>query len=53
MFLFACSTESIKLDSTGHSSEIVIVSNSSTANNVQIEKLEKLFAEKGWEIAKG
>ncbi len=44
IFLFACSTESIKLDSTGHSSEIVIVSNSSTANNEQIEKLEKLFS---------
>ena len=44
IFLFACSTESIKLDSTGHSSEIVIVSNASTANNEQIEKLEKLFS---------
>ena len=44
IFLFACSTESIKLDSTGHSSEIVIVSNASAANNEQIEKLEKLFS---------
>ena len=41
IFFLACSTESIKLDSTGHSSEIVIVSNASTANNEQIEKLEK------------
>ncbi|RPG52664.1 MAG: DUF4837 family protein [Flavobacteriales bacterium TMED84] len=44
IFFFACSTESVKLDSTGHSSEIVIVSNTSTANNKQIEKLEKLFS---------
>ena len=44
IFFLACSTESIKLDSTGHSSEIVIVSNASTANNEQIEKLEKLFS---------
>ena len=44
IFFFACSTESIKLDSTGHSSEIVIVSNANTANNEQIEKLEKLFS---------
>ena len=43
IFFFACSTESIKLDSTGHSSEIVIVSNASTENKEQIEKLEKLF----------
>ena len=44
IFFFACSTESVKLDSTGHSSEIVIVSNANTANNEQIEKLEKLFS---------
>tara|TARA_X000000950_G_scaffold105997_1_gene133461 strand:- start:4282 stop:5163 length:882 start_codon:yes stop_codon:yes gene_type:complete len=44
IFFFACSTESVKLDSTGHSSEIVIVSNTSTAKNKQIEKLEKLFS---------
>ena len=44
IFFFACSTESIKLDSTGHSSEIVIVSNASTENNEQMEKLEKLFS---------
>ena len=44
IFFLACSTESIKLDSTGHSSEIVIVSNTSSANNEQIEKLEKLFS---------
>ena len=44
IFFLACSTESIKLDSTGHSSEIVIVSNANTANNEQIEKLEKLFS---------
>ena len=44
IFFFACSTESIKLDSTGHSSEIVIVSNVSTTNNEQIEKLERLFS---------
>ena len=42
IFFFACSTESVKLDSTGHSSEIVIVSNASTENNEQIEKLEQL-----------
>ena len=44
IFFFACSTESVKLDSTGHSSEIVIVSNASAENNKQIEKLEKLFS---------
>ena len=44
IFFFACSTESVKLDSTGHSSEIVIVSNASAENNEQIEKLEKLFS---------
>ncbi len=44
VFFFSCSTESVKLDSTGHSSEIVIVSNTSTANNEQLEKLEKLFS---------
>ena len=44
IFFFACSSESIKLDSTGHSSEIVIVSNVSATNNDQIQKLERLFS---------
>ena len=45
IFFFACSTESVKLDSTGHSSEIVIVSNTSTANNKQIENDPNLNAD--------